>query len=124
MAEKAAGSPSPVHRPAGWGAGSSPGPSSAGTPKLAAVPPARDENLVGHRLTRKPPSPLFRLGRGRSPVGVLVCQVIKDLDSGRTIPFEHADILWQPMLVRDLDSNILLPFSPDASNAATSQVRI
>jgi len=92
MAEKAAGSPSPVHRPAGWGAGSSPGPSSAGTPKLAAVPPARDENLV-----------------------------IKDLDSGRTIPFEHADILWQPMLVRDLDSNILLPFSPDASNAATSQ---
>ena len=47
--------------------------------------------------------------------------MIKDLDSGRSIPFEHADILWQPMLVRDLDANILLPFSPDSSRAATSQ---
>merc|ERR1719424_742753 len=37
---------------------------------------------------------------------------IKDLDSGRTIPFEQADMLWQPLLVRDLDANILLPFAP------------
>ena len=37
---------------------------------------------------------------------------IKDLDTGRTIPFEQADMLWQPLLVRDLDANVLLPFAP------------
>ena len=37
---------------------------------------------------------------------------IKDLDTGRTIAFEHADMLWQPLLVRDLDANILLPLAP------------
>ena len=46
---------------------------------------------------------------------------IKDLDTGRTIPFDQADILWQPLLVRDLDASILLPFSPDEGRAASSQ---
>ena len=30
-------------------------------------------------------------------------------------------MLWQPMLVRDLDANILLPFSPDAGKSSNSQ---
>ena len=46
---------------------------------------------------------------------------MRDLDSGRYVPFEHADMLWQPMLVRDLDANILLPFSPDAGKSSNSQ---
>ena len=46
---------------------------------------------------------------------------VRDLDSGRYVPFEHADMLWQPMLVRDLDANILLPFSPDAGKSSNSQ---
>ena len=46
---------------------------------------------------------------------------ITDLDSGRTIPFEHADLLWQPLLVRDLDSNILLPFAPEDGRSASAE---
>ena len=35
----------------------------------------------------------------------------------------QVDMLWQPMLVRDLDANVLLPFSPAAGEVSTSQVR-
>ena len=47
--------------------------------------------------------------------------LIKDLDTGRTVPFEHADMLWQPLLVRDLDANILLPFAPDEGRSAVAE---
>ena len=46
---------------------------------------------------------------------------IKDLDTGRTIAFEHADMLWQPLLVRDLDANILLPLAPDEGRSAIAE---
>jgi len=46
---------------------------------------------------------------------------IKDLDTGRSIPFEHADMLWQPLLVRDLDANILLPFAPEEGRSAVAE---
>ena len=43
----------------------------------------------------------------RPPVAPLV---IKDLDHpGRVVPLELADQLWQPLLVRDLDANVLVP---------------
>ena len=43
----------------------------------------------------------------RPPVAPLV---IKDLDNpGRVVPLELADQLWQPLLVRDLDANVLVP---------------
>ena len=59
-------------------------------------------------------------------LAVCICRyvpptTVRDLDSGRYVPFEHADMLWQPMLVRDLDANILLPFSPDAGKSSNSQ---
>ena len=36
--------------------------------------------------------------------------MIRDLDHpGRVVPLELADQLWQPLLVRDLDTNVLVP---------------
>ena len=52
-----------------------------------------------------------------SPPGL----AIKDLDTGRTIPFEHADMLWQPLLVRDLDANVLLPFAPEEGRSTVAE---
>jgi hypothetical protein len=42
---------------------------------------------------------VYQLAEEMLPSSVLGL-AIKDLDTGRTIPFEHADMLWQPLLVR------------------------
>uniref|UniRef100_A0A7S4BZZ5 Uncharacterized protein n=1 Tax=Chrysotila carterae TaxID=13221 RepID=A0A7S4BZZ5_CHRCT len=46
---------------------------------------------------------------------------IRDLDTGRMIPIEQADLLWQPMLVLDLDSNTLRPLEAIETPTAVAQ---
>jgi len=65
-------------------------------------------------------SSMSKLAEEMLPSSVLGL-AIKDLDTGRTIPFEHADMLWQPLLVRDLDANILLPFAPEEGRSAVAE---
>ena len=89
----------PVHVPHGWGAR---GGGSGGF----------GEGNSAHRPPGSPMSPELS-----SPQGL----GITDLDTGRTVPFEHADMLWQPLLVRDLDANILLPFAPEEGRSAVAE---
>ena len=80
-----------VHVPAGWGA-------AARQTARSSLQGMGADGAIGP-LNQPPPPEAAHLA-------------IKDLDTGRTIPFEQADMLWQPLLVRDLDANVLLPFAP------------
>jgi len=84
-----------VHVPEGWGA------SALGRPNLDESPRTISRGSISAEAE-------LMTARSAGDMGL----AIKDLDTGRSIPFEQADMLWQPLLVRDLDANILLPFAP------------
>ena len=130
---QAAATPRPengVHLPQGWGHSAAP----ASDRHRRSTTPATSSADAPHEMSRTPREPDGHARGGddgsgsggggsgggesgggggggggawsRPPVAPLV---IKDLDHpGRVVPLELADQLWQPLLVRDLDANVLV----------------